>query len=283
MKKPILKAAVLILAFSLAGAAAPQARIYADTKTEAKEEKEAPAPKLNTKKVTLTEGKSKKLRVKNLPDNTTVKWASSDKRTATVTKNGKVKAKKPGKCTVTASFGDVTLTCKITVKALPDAPAWDDTSLPTIEIEGVILPIGIGWTENYTSPESVSYTDTAAQSTYTYSVKDIGTYTAALLERAEEQEALESMITGKVSGTVQESRKLIEGEKYACVITMKTEGAEEESPKMYLLLKVKESKLITIVKVSRYKSSAAELEEISAIIDRIQDVTSEDQKPSDKE
>ena len=280
MKKPILKAAVLILAFSLAGAAVPQTRIHADTKTEAKDEKETPAPKLSTKKVTLTEGKSKKLRVKNLPEGVTVKWATSDKKVAAVTKNGKVKAKKPGKCTVTASFGDTTLTCKITVKALPDAPAWDDMTLPTIELEGVTLPTGNGWTENYISPESVSYTSTTAQSTYTYSVKDIGEETAALLGRAEEQEAFESLVTDKISGAVQESRKLIEGEEYACVITLKTEGAEEESPKMYLLLKVKGTKLITIVKVSRYKSSAAELEEISAIIDRIQNATQKEQKPT---
>ena len=72
-------------------------------------------PKLNKKKLTLTVGQTAKLKVKNTKKK--IKWSSSKKSVATITKKGKVKAKKAGKTTIIAKFGKKKLKCKVTVKA----------------------------------------------------------------------------------------------------------------------------------------------------------------------
>ncbi len=65
--------------------------------------------------LTITEGFTKNLSVK---DNTgTVKWKSGKPAIASVDKNGKVTAKKPGKCTITATVDGKTLKCTVTVKS----------------------------------------------------------------------------------------------------------------------------------------------------------------------
>lgn len=71
--------------------------------------------KLNKSKITLTVGKTAKLKVKNTKKK--VKWSSSKKSVATVSKKGKIRAKKAGKTTITAKVGKKKLTCKVTVKA----------------------------------------------------------------------------------------------------------------------------------------------------------------------
>lgn len=71
-------------------------------------------PKLNKKKVTLYVGKTAKLKVKNTKKK--VKWSSSKKSVATVTKTGKVTAKKKGKATITAKVAKKKLKCTVTVK-----------------------------------------------------------------------------------------------------------------------------------------------------------------------
>lgn len=48
-------------------------------------------------KIKLKVGKSKKLKVTTHPDDSIAKWESYNKKVATVNKNGKVKARKPGK------------------------------------------------------------------------------------------------------------------------------------------------------------------------------------------
>ena len=67
-----------------------------------------PAPKkitLNAKKKTLKKGKSFQIKVK-LPKNTasnTIKYKSSNKKVASVSAKGKVKAVKKGKATITVT------------------------------------------------------------------------------------------------------------------------------------------------------------------------------------
>lgn len=85
--------------------------IFAPVKTQAK-------IKLNAKSKTLTVGKTCKLKVKGTKKK--VKWSSTKKSVATVTKKGKVKAKKAGKCTIKAKVAGKTLKCKITVKNSSD-------------------------------------------------------------------------------------------------------------------------------------------------------------------
>ena len=78
---------------------------------------------LDKNKATLKKGKTLQLKVKSiLPADATnkkLKWTSSDKKIASVDKDGKVKAKKKGKCTITCIATDgsgIQATCKIIVK-----------------------------------------------------------------------------------------------------------------------------------------------------------------------
>lgn len=72
-----------------------------------------PAPKINYSKKSLNKGK--KLQLKVLYTSKTPKWSTSNKKVATVSKNGKVTAKGIGKCTITAKIGSKTYKCKISV------------------------------------------------------------------------------------------------------------------------------------------------------------------------
>ncbi len=79
------------------------------------------APTISAKKMTLQVGSKKTLTVKKAGKNATLKWSSSQKSVATVSKKGVVKAVKAGtanvKCkVVTRSKKHYTLTCKVTVK-----------------------------------------------------------------------------------------------------------------------------------------------------------------------
>lgn len=70
---------------------------------------------INKKSATLIKGKTLKLKLKNAKASK-VKWSSSKKKVATVSKKGKVKAKKKGKATITAKYKGKKYKCKITVK-----------------------------------------------------------------------------------------------------------------------------------------------------------------------
>lgn len=70
--------------------------------------------RLNKTKVTLTVGKSVTLKMKGTTKKP--KWSTSNKKIATVSKVGKVKAKKAGKVTITAKIGKKKYCCQITVK-----------------------------------------------------------------------------------------------------------------------------------------------------------------------
>ena len=74
------------------------------------------APRLNYKKVTLVQGKRKKLKVRNLRRGRKVKWYSTKKSVATVNKKGVVKAKKKGKTYIVAKVGKKKYHCKVIVK-----------------------------------------------------------------------------------------------------------------------------------------------------------------------
>ena len=74
------------------------------------------APRLNYKKVTLVQGKKKKLKVRNLSRRRKVKWYSTKKSVATVNKKGVVKAKKKGKTYIVAKVGKKKYRCRVIVK-----------------------------------------------------------------------------------------------------------------------------------------------------------------------
>ena len=75
---------------------------------------EAAGPKLNMKKATIYVGKTVKLKVKNTKKK--IKWSSSKKSVATVSKKGVVKGKKAGTSTIKAKVENKTYKCKVTVK-----------------------------------------------------------------------------------------------------------------------------------------------------------------------
>ena len=76
------------------------------------------APRLNYKKVTLVQGKKKRLKVRNLSRRRRrkVKWYSTRKSVATVNRKGVVKAKRKGKAYIVAKVGKKKYRCKVIVK-----------------------------------------------------------------------------------------------------------------------------------------------------------------------
>ena len=80
----------------------------------------AAKPQLKFKELVMREGTSKTLTVKNKPSKAKVTYKSSNKRVATVSSKGKIKAKKEGnaKITVTIKKGKkkTTLSCKVRVR-----------------------------------------------------------------------------------------------------------------------------------------------------------------------
>lgn len=70
--------------------------------------------KLNKTKLTLNEGQSYTLKLSGTSK--TVKWSTSNKKVATVSQKGIVKAVSPGSATITAKVSNKKYQCKVTVK-----------------------------------------------------------------------------------------------------------------------------------------------------------------------
>lgn len=91
--------------------------------------------KLSKSKLTLYVGNTKTLKLKGTKKKP--KWSSSKKSVATVTKKGKVKAKKKGSTIITAKLGKKKYKCKVTVKSKAvaetkaTAPAAVPNTVPT--------------------------------------------------------------------------------------------------------------------------------------------------------
>lgn len=68
---------------------------------------------ISNKKLSIIKGQTKQLYITGT--STAVKWSSSNKKIATVNKNGKVTAKKAGKTTINAKINNKVLKCTITV------------------------------------------------------------------------------------------------------------------------------------------------------------------------
>ncbi len=100
--------------------------------------------KLNKKKVVLFVGKSVKLKVKGTKAK--VKWKSNKKKIATVSKKGKVKAKKKGTAKITARVGKKKLVCKVKVKARTGSDEDDkaDIENTAAAVPKSAMPTGTG-------------------------------------------------------------------------------------------------------------------------------------------
>lgn len=73
---------------------------------------------LNFKKLTLTVGHSKNLKLKNISqkNNKKIKWKSNNTSVVSVNQSGKIKAKKKGKAKIMAKYNKKTYTCNVIVK-----------------------------------------------------------------------------------------------------------------------------------------------------------------------
>ena len=73
---------------------------------------------LNFKKLTLTVGHSKNLKLKNISQKNTkkIKWKSNNTSVVSVNQSGKIKAKKKGTAKIMAKYNKKTYTCNVTVK-----------------------------------------------------------------------------------------------------------------------------------------------------------------------
>lgn len=103
--------------------------------------------KISKKTLTLKAGESKTLKLKNVKkkDIKKIKWSSSKKKVATVSKKGKVKAVGIGKAKITAKYKGKKYVCKVTVKAADEAvpsaeaPASDTLTQTPSDTAGVAL------------------------------------------------------------------------------------------------------------------------------------------------
>lgn len=92
---------------------------------------EAAAIKISNKKLTLTVGKSKTLKITGTKKKAT--WTTNKKSVATV-KNGKVTAKKAGKAKITATVDKKKYTCVVTVNKASN-PAVDKAPFKAVEVK----------------------------------------------------------------------------------------------------------------------------------------------------
>ena len=129
------------------------------------------AAKLNKTEVTIEIGERKKVKVKGTTK--TVKWKSSDKSIATVTKRGNIDAKAKGECIVTATVGKKKLKCKVTVT---------DTIGDLLDKEVVHEEVSLRVSSNW---ELVK--DMADEGYYPYDI-DKNTFKIITLELSEENE-----------------------------------------------------------------------------------------------
>ena len=129
------------------------------------------AAKLNKTEVTIEIGERQKVKVKGTTK--TVKWKSSDKSIATVTKRGNIDAKAKGECIVTATVGKKKLKCKVTVT---------DTIGDLLDKEVVHEEVSLRVSSNW---ELVK--DMADEGYYPYDI-DKNTFKIITLELSEENE-----------------------------------------------------------------------------------------------
>lgn len=144
---------------------------------------------LNKTKATIYVGSSLKLKLNGT--SAEVKWSSSDKKIATVSKSGKVTGKKAGSVTIKAKTGNTTYKCKVTVKK----PCLSKTA----------LNLKIGKTStlklNGDTIQSVKSSDTAV---------------AEVTQSGD--------VTGIQSGKAKITVTGAEGKKYTCQVTVSKKG-----------------------------------------------------------
>ena len=122
MQKKLKTFGLLLLVFALTagvGATFTTKTVAAKKKTTATKKKVvAKTLKLKKKKATINVGQTVTLKATVKPKKAPLKWKSSKKKVATVTKKGVVKGKAAGTTTITVTSGKKKATCKVTVKQI---------------------------------------------------------------------------------------------------------------------------------------------------------------------
>lgn len=139
--------AILALACSLVSPCAPVAK-----NVDAATKKTKVSVKLSSKKFSLKEGETGKLKVKVTPSKAKLKWKSSKKKVATVSSKGKITAKKSGTTVITvrASYKSVKKSASCKVKVTKKAavkqvstPTTMPTSAPTTQPNVTVTPTAV--------------------------------------------------------------------------------------------------------------------------------------------
>lgn len=153
-------------------------------------EVQAAKVKLSKTKVTLVKGKSTTLKVKGTKKKVT--WKTGNKKIATVSKKGKVTAKKAGKVTISAKVQKKTYKCTVKV----ETPSLAKSSL----------------TVNVGSSYNLTVKGNTQKVTWSTSNKKVATVTS------------KGKITGKKAGTATISAK-VTGKTMKCKVTVKKKSA----------------------------------------------------------
>ena len=161
----------------------------------------AAAPSISASKITLTQGMSKTLKIKNAKKKTS--WSSSNKKVATVSGSGKITAKKPGTAKITAKNNGKKYYCSVTVKAKKTV------AKPKLNVAGVILYEGM----NY----QFSMQNTKKKVTWSSSNKKVFTVNSS------------GRITAKKAGKAKVTAK-VNGKKYTASVKVKKKAVSNQIP-----------------------------------------------------
>lgn len=115
---------------------------------------------LNVKSLTLNIGQSEKITATVLPENTsdkTVTWTSDNEAIATVAADGTVTGVSVGVANITATCGDVSATCKVTVNSVPAATVTINVSNTKIYV-GDKLTLSATVAPNNTTDKTLIWT-----------------------------------------------------------------------------------------------------------------------------
>lgn len=175
-------------------------------------------PKLNKTKATITmiKGEDKSLQLtatdKQTGEPIEVKWSSSDKKIAKVTKNGLVKPLKAGKVTITATSTDgleTKATCKITIKQNP---------VKALKVKKTELTMTVG-----------------EEKTLKVKVKPTDAYDKGLTFKSSKSKVVsvdkDGKLVAKKAGKATITAKATDGSKKSVKITVTVKAAEETEAK----------------------------------------------------
>ena len=156
--------------------------------------------KLNVSQLNFAKpGETKQLTSSVTPENATNKtvvWTTSDEKVAEVS-NGKVTAKGPGTCTITAKVGGVSAICKVSVKAPAEKIALNKTSVTVYTGKTYTLTPGL----------------TPSNSTDTVTWTSSNTKIAKVSSKG--------VVTGVAKGTATITAKTTSGKTASCKVTVK--------------------------------------------------------------